>query len=138
MAQNKTQPTDVPIGDFLATVSERRAEEARTLIEILRDITGDEPVMWGPSIIGFGSQEYQTSRGTEQMPGMAFSPRKANLTIYFMEGFEGYGEQLVALGPHKISSSCLYITRLERIDIDVLTQMLQSSFKFWDERSADN
>lgn len=92
------QPTDVPVGEFLQTVPVRRAAEAQTLLPIITGITDETAVMWGPSIIGFGSQEYQATRGTERMPLLAFTPRKAQLTVYFMEGFDMYRDELAVLG----------------------------------------
>lgn len=127
MPENKTRPTDVPVADFLATVPERRAAEARILIPILEEISGEPAVMWGPSIIGFGTKDYETIRGVEQTPVLSFSPRKASLTVYFMEGFDHHGQALALLGPHTRSVSCLYLTRLDRVDLDVLTGMLRRS-----------
>lgn len=128
MADNKTKPTSVPVPEFLATVPERRADEARTLIPVYESISGEPATMWGPSIIGFGRQEYETATSGGDMPRLAFSPRKANLTFYFPEGFHHYGDQLERLGPHKRSVSCLYLTRLDRVDLDVLREMLQISY----------
>ena len=129
MSQNKTAPTSVSVDDFLGTVSERRQEESRVLIEIMRQISGEPPVMWGPSIIGFGTQHYKSEAGREGDMGiLGFSPRKAALTIYFYEGFNRYGEQLQKLGKHKISRSCLYVNKLDDIDTATLTAMLQSSY----------
>ena len=134
--QNKTQPTGVSIDAFLDSIEPRRAAEARTLIPIIEGISGEPAVMWGPSIIGCGEVTYQTSRGSERMPALAFSPRKAQLTIYFSEGFDHYGAELDRLGPHKISRSCLYVTRLERIDLEVLTEMFRQSFAHYTQADA--
>lgn len=129
MAENKTKPTEVKVSDFLSTVSEQRQQEAQQLIDIMTDITNEKPVMWGPSIIGFGTQHYRSEAGREGDMGiLGFSPRKANLTVYFYEGFDRYGEELTALGKHKISQGCLYITKLANIDLTVLTRMLRSSY----------
>lgn len=133
--ENKTAPTSVAIEDFLATVSPERAVEARQLIAIMERISGELPVMWGPSIIGFGSVHYSYASGREgDMPHLGFSPRRANLTIYFMEGFEAYADELAALGPHKISKACLYVTKLSKIDTAVLTKMLEASYKKYTEQ----
>lgn len=133
--ENKTAPTSVAIEDFLATVSPERAVEARQLIAIMERISGEPPVMWGPSIIGFGSVHYSYASGREgDMPHLGFSPRRANLTIYFMEGFEAYADELAALGPHKISKACLYVTKLSKIDTAVLTKMLEASYKKYTEQ----
>ncbi len=84
--------------------------------------------MWGPSIIGFGSQHYRYETGHEgDMPRLAFSPRKASITVYF-EGFDRYTHELTVLGKHKQSVSCLYINKLADIKLDILRKMLEQSF----------
>ena len=129
MAENKTKPTSVSVDEFLATVSERRQQEARTLIAVLQKISGEKPVMWGPSIIGFGMQHYKSEAGREgDMPILGFSPRKASLTIYFYEGFDRYASELKKLGKHKTSASCLYINKLADIDMNTLESMLRLSY----------
>ncbi|MHA6525118.1 DUF1801 domain-containing protein [Tessaracoccus sp. G1721] len=123
-----TRPTAVPVEDFLATIPDRRRPEADELIAVMREITGEPAVMWGPSIIGFGSLHYRYDTGREgDMPRLAFSPRKATLTIYF-EGFDGYGEQLAKLGRHKTGASCLYLNKLSDADPAVLREMLATSY----------
>lgn len=130
MAENKTKPTVIPVADFLSAASAQRQEEALQLITVMRQISGLEPVMWGPSIIGFGTQHYKSDAGREgDMPRLAFSPRKAALTVYFYDGFEDYGAELARLGKHKFSSSCLYINKLADINLSVLTDMLQQSYE---------
>lgn len=132
----KTQPTDVSIESFLEGVSDKRREEAGVLIAMMQDISGKEPRMWGPSIIGFGSMHYKYDTGHEgDMPQLAFSPRKASLTVYF-EGFDNYADELAALGKHKISVACLYINKLEDINLDVLRKMLERSFALTTTPSA--
>lgn len=126
----KTQPTDVSIESFLDTVSDKRREEARVLIAMLQEISGEKPRMWGPSIIGFGTMHYKYASGREgDMPILAFSPRKANLTVYF-EGFDKYDKELAILGKAKTSVSCLYIKKLADIDRNVLRKMLERSFAY--------
>ncbi len=128
--ENKTKPTAVSVDEFLTTVSEKRADEARQLIALMQEISGEPPVMWGPSIIGFGLQHYKSEAGREGDMGiLGFSPRKAALTIYFYEGFDRYGEELAQLGKHKHSASCLYINKLADIDLTVLEKMLKSSYR---------
>lgn len=127
------KPTKVRVEEFLATVSEQRAAEARTIIGIMERIAGQPAVMWGPSIIGFGSVHYKYASGREgDMPQLGFSPRKSALTIYFMEGFTGrYEEELQQLGAHKVSKACLYMTKLANIDLKVLTSMLEQTYELY-------
>lgn len=130
MSENKTQPTGLSVNDFLTTVSESRQAEARTLVAIMQNISGLPPVMWGPSIIGFGAQHYKSEAGREgDMSILGFSPRKSALAIYFYEGFDRYGEELRLLGKHKISVGCLYISKLSDVDLSVLESMLRASYK---------
>lgn len=127
------KPTAVSIEDFLLTVTEQRARESRILIESMYRITGEPAVMWGASIIGFGNSHYTYASGREgDMPILGFSPRKTALTVYFMEGFDKlYVEQLSRLGPHKTSKSCLYITKLNVIDMAVLVEMLEATYSVY-------
>lgn len=130
MTDNKTKPTTISVDDFLVTADDRRRAEARILIKMMRQISAQEPVMWGPSIIGFGSQHYKYDSGREgDMPRLGFSPRKASLTIYFSEGFDRHSALLSKLGKHKISVSCLYVKKLDDIDMEILRQMLEQSYK---------
>lgn len=130
MTDNKTRPTSTSVGDFLQTVSDKRRAEALQLISIMQKLSGETPVMWGPSIIGFGSQHYRYDTGREgDMPQLGFSPRKANITIYFAEGFDRYGDLLIELGKHKTSVSCLYISKLSDINLAVLNALLLESFQ---------
>ena len=130
MAENKTQQTGVPVDEFLAGVSARRRDEAHELITMLRDITGEEPKMWGPSIIGFGLYHYVLDSGREgDMGAVGFSPRKASLTIYVPEGFDRHGDLVEKLGKHKTSVSCLYLTKLDDADRDVLKELLTRTYE---------
>lgn len=128
MAQNKTLPTDVPVEDFLATATPRRREEAHALIDLMQEVTGEPAVMWGPSIIGFGSYHYRYASGREGDAGLAgFSPRKARLTIYLPDGCARHADALASLGPHSSTVSCVYVTRLSAIDLDVLKSIVTDS-----------
>lgn len=124
----KTKPTGVSIDTFLETVSDKRREEAHTLIAMMQEISGEQPYMWGPSIIGFGTMHYKYESGREgDTPILAFSPRKASFTVYF-EGFDKYSKELRVLGKHTHSVSCLYINKLSDINLDVLRKMLRQSY----------
>jgi uncharacterized protein YdhG (YjbR/CyaY superfamily) len=103
---------------------------------MMQEISGEKPHMWGPSIIAFGSQHYKYETGREgDMPRLAFSPRKASITVYF-EGFDRYSQELSVLGKHKHSVSCLYINKLDDIDLDILRKMLEQSFALEDTAST--
>lgn len=129
MADNKTQPTTVSIDTFLEKVSDVRRDEARMLIAVMEEVSGEKPVMWGPSIIGFGTQHYKYDTGREgDMPRLSFSPRKAAITVYFSEGFGQYADELAKLGKYKQSASCLYINKLSEIDSKILRTMIDRSY----------
>lgn len=127
--ENKTRPTAVEPSAFIAALNdERRRRESDALIELMREVTGEEPVMWGPSIVGFGSYHYKYESGREgDMPRAGFSPRKAAMTVYCTPGFTEQSDLLEQLGPHKTGSSCLYIRRLDDVDLDVLRQIVARS-----------
>jgi len=125
-----TRPTGQPVEEFLAAVPNRRRwADAQRLIELMRDVTGEEPVMWGPSIIGFGTFHYRYASGREgDSPLAAFSPRKQNLVVYLVDGFEDrYATTLARLGPHKTGRSCLYLKNLDDVDLDVLRELVNRS-----------
>ena len=136
MAELKTKPTDASVEAFIDGVAhERRRSDARRVLEIMTRITGCEPVMWGPSIVGFGSYRYQnvSGRGGEFFL-TGFSPRKQALTIYIMPGFDGYPKLMEQLGKHKTGRSCLYINKLDDIDLDTLETLITESVDFMKQR----
>jgi hypothetical protein len=120
------------VGAFIDAVDDdRRRDEARTVLALMRDVTGEEPVMWGPSIIGFGRVHYRYRSGREgDMPAASFSPRKRALTVYLAEGFDRRDDLLPRLGPHTTGRSCLYLKRLDAVDLDVLRALVESSYRF--------
>ena len=130
MAENKTKPTDVDVDAFIdAIANDRRRQEARTVLALMREITGKEPVMWGPSMIGFGGLHYRYDSGREgDMFAAGFSPRKPALTVYLDE-FDGREELLERLGPHSTGKSCLYIKRLDVVDLAILRELITSSYE---------
>ncbi len=129
MADNKTQQTAASVDEFLASVEdETRREDARTLLELMREVTGEEAVMWGPSIVGFGHQQMVYDRGREvDWFHVGFSPRKQSLTLYIMDGFDEYEGLLSRLGKHSTGKSCLYVKRLDDVDTEVLTDLIGKS-----------
>ena len=134
MATNKTAPTEQDPRAFIEGLDdERRKEEALELLELFEERTGEKPVMWGDAIIGFGSYDYiyaSGRSGTWMLTG--FSPRKQQMTLYVMTGFEEYPERLEALGPHSLGKSCLYLKRLDAVDKDVLGEIISDSYRAMD------
>ena len=129
MAENKTKATKQRPEDFLATVTDQQqVEDSQWILETMREVTGAPPVMWGPSIIGFGSYRYVYPTGREgdwMLTG--FSPRKGKLSIYLMSGVEREEKLLASLGKYKTGKSCLYIKRLSDVDKNVLKQLIAAS-----------
>ena len=134
MAENKTQPSTVKPVDFLQTVDPKRQDDCMTLMKMMEDITGEKPVMWGPSIVGFGLYHYRYASGREgDFMRCGFSPRKQDLTIYIMSGFKDYGALLQKLGKHKTSVSCLYVKKLADVDVAVLHEIIERSVAWMDK-----
>ena len=129
MSDPKTRPSDASVEAFIEAVEHpRRREDARILLELMRRVTGEEPVMWGPSIVGFGRYRYRYASGQEgDWPIAGFSPRKQNLSIYIMTGFEASDALLSRLGKHKTGKSCLYVNKLADVDLEVLETLVRAS-----------
>ena len=129
MADVKTKPTDNSVTDFLNSVEdEKKRADSFKILEMMREVTGDEPKMWGPSIVGFGDYHYKYESGREgDFFLTGFSPRKQNLTLYIMAGFKRYEELMAKLGKYKTGKSCLYIKKLEDVDPDVLKTLVTES-----------
>ena len=131
MAGNKTVANDGNVEDFLNSVDHpKRVADARIVLEIMERVTGEAPRMWGGSLIGFGEYHYKYDSGREGdffMTGL--SPRKTALTVYIMPGFDPYEGQLSKLGKYKTGRSCLYINKLEDVDLDVLEDVILRSFE---------
>jgi len=129
MAELKTQRNDGSVEDFLNSVSdEKKRQDSFAILELMREVTGEEPKMWGASIVGFGSYRYRYATGREGdwfLTG--FSPRKQNLTLYIMAGFRRYEELLASLGKYKTGKACLYIKKLADIDLGVLRELVRQS-----------
>jgi hypothetical protein len=129
MAENKTKPTRVSVSTFIDVVeSETRRADARTLVKLMKDASGEPAVMWGPSIIGFGSYHYVYDSGREgDMPLVGFSPRKAAIVLYVHTSFPGGDALLVKLGKHTGSKACLYVKKLDDVDQAVLKTLVSKS-----------
>lgn len=139
MSDLKTTPNDDDVEAFLASVEhDRRREDCRAVVEMMRDVTGVEPRMWGPSIIGFDSYHYVYDTGREGdwfITGV--SPRKGSLTLYIMPGFERYEGLMERLGKHKTGRSCLYVNTLDDVDPDVLRELVEESVRYMREKYHD-
>ncbi|MCA9526933.1 MAG: DUF1801 domain-containing protein [Myxococcales bacterium] len=136
MAENKTQPTDASVDAFIDALPDARKQaDARWLLAQMSALSGEPAVMWGPTLVGFGRYHYRYESGREgDFFRVGFSPRKASLVVYIMPGFDAYDGLLARLGRHKTGSSCLYITRLDAIDREVLTSLIAASLAAMDAR----
>lgn len=128
---NKTIPTTADVADFLATLDDiEQQKDSKTLIEMMQEISAEPPVMWGPSIIGFGTYHYVYASGREgDMPLIAFSPRKGKLTLYVMEDASKHEDIRDRLGKHKVSKACIYINKLTDVDMNVLHELIAVSYQ---------
>jgi hypothetical protein len=130
-AEVKTKVNDASVTEFLNKVAdEQKRDDSFEILKMMKQVTREEPKMWGPSIIGFGSFHYKGKSGREgdwMLTG--FSPRKQNLTLYLMGGFEGHAPLLKKLGKHTLGKGCLYIKRLADVDKKVLKELVQASVK---------
>lgn len=126
MAENKTKVTDQSVETFLNAVDHPvRRENALEVVQLMRKVTGVEPQMWGATMVGFGEYHYKYDSGREgDSYIIGLSPRKANLTIYIMPGYQDLSAYLTRLGQHKIGKCCLYINKLDDIDMSVLEETL--------------
>ena len=131
MAEAKTKPTNQSVEEFLNEVPEpERRADCFAVAKIMEEITGEKPKMWGPSIVGFGSYRYKYASGREgDWPEMGFSPRKKDLTLYIMMGFEKHADLMEKLGKHSTSKSCLYIKRLSDVHIPTLKKLIKIGLK---------
>lgn len=120
MAGAKTVPTDASVPDFLAAIGNpRRRADAQVVCDLMGRVTGEPPVLWGRSIVGFGERSGWMVVG--------FAPRSSATVIYLMDGYEHRGELLARLGPHSTGRSCLYLKRLDGVDLDVLEELVAAS-----------
>jgi len=131
MAEMKTKPTGESVESFLNKISdEERREDCFQVAKIMEEITGEKPKMWGPSIVGFGSYHYKYDSGREgDWLVTGFSPRKKDLTLYIMMGFEKHIELMEKLGRHSVGKSCLYIKRLSDVHVPTLRKLIKNSVK---------
>ena len=137
MAENKTKPEDLDPRAYLASVEPaRRREDGLVLLDLFQRVSTFEPVMWGATMIGYGRYHYRYASGREgDALATGFAPRKANLSIYIMPGYQDYSAILDRLGKHKMGKSCLYVSKLADIDLQVLEELIRSGLhdlnKIW-------
>jgi len=131
MAELKTKPTATDPLDFLNTIADEQTRaDCLAILQMMEEATGAEPRMWGQAIVGFGHYHYKYASGREgDWFLVGFSPRKQNLSLYIMSGFDRYAELLEKLGKYKTGVSCLYIRRLADINPDVLRELVEESVK---------
>jgi len=129
VAELKTKPNRKSVDNFLERIEpEEKRKDCKKLKAMMERVTGEKAVMWGEEIVGFGSYHYKYTSGREgDWMLCGFSPRKQNISVYIMSGFEGAENLLTKLGKHKKSVSCLYIKRLEEIDELVLEEIIKKS-----------
>ena len=129
MAELKTRKNEKSVGEFIDGVpDEKRREDARVIVKMMEKASGYAPAMWGDSIVGFGEYHYRYASGREaNWMLVGFSPRKQDLTLYIMSGFEQYDQLLAKLGKYKTGKSCLYIKKLADVDQEVLRELVEKS-----------
>jgi hypothetical protein len=129
MTELKTKQNDASVKAFLNSIAdEKKREDCFTLLDMMKQVTGVDPKMWGDSIVGFGNYHYKYESGREGDWFLAgFAPRKQNLTLYIMSGFDHYNDLLTKLGKYKTGKSCLYIKKLEDIDLATLKELVKQS-----------
>lgn len=129
MANNKTVATSDSVQDFIAQIpDEQKRKDTDRLIQIMEEITGEPAVLWGPSIIGFGSYHYKYASGHEgNAPLAGFSPRKSAISLYLYTGENDIDLDLKKLGKFKMSKACIYVKKLSDIHEDVLTKIIKDS-----------
>lgn len=127
--ENKTKPNDADVQTFLDGIEDaQKRADANTLLELFSEVTGEPAKMWGSSIVGFGEYHYKGRSSEGDWLATGFSPRKANLTVYIMDGYDDYQDLLGRIGKATTAKSCLYIKRLADIDMDVLRELVQRSY----------
>nr|QEE18133.1 hypothetical protein DSAG12_03971 [Candidatus Prometheoarchaeum syntrophicum] len=129
MSDLKTKQTDKSVNEFLSKIEDPIKQKAsRQILKIMKEVSKTDPKMWGESIIGFGNYHYKYATGREgDWMRIGFSPRKQYLTLYIMDGFDKYNELMEKLGKYKTGKSCLYIKKMQDIDINILKELMKES-----------
>lgn len=135
MAELKTKPTEGDVNKFIESIEPEKREDCKKLLKLIGKITNEKPIMWGTSIVGFGTYHFKYKSGREGDWFLSgFSPRKQNLTIYMMAGYEDTDELLTKLGKHKTSVGCLYVKKLADVDIKILEKLIRKSIEMLKKR----
>ncbi|MES2623862.1 MAG: DUF1801 domain-containing protein [Pseudomonadota bacterium] len=139
MAEIKTKKNTASVAEFIANVTnDTRREDASTVLKLMQKVTGKQPKMWGPSIVGFDEYHYRYESGHEgDMCMIGFSPRVSALTLYTLPAFEGRKELLSQLGKHKEGKGCLYISKLADVDLNVLETIIRAAYT-WMQQNQKN
>lgn len=137
MAELKTRETDGDVDAFLESIeNDTRRRDGLALKDMMTRLSGHQPKMWGSSIVGYGRRTYTNTSGGGEWFKVGFSPRKRSMTLYIMDGFAGYRDVLDRLGPHSTGKSCLYVKDLEKVDGDVLEELITSSLEHFAQTDA--
>lgn len=137
MAKTKTVYTDEDVLKFIHAFanSEQKKQDSYALIELMKEMSGHEPKMWGPTIIGFGCYHYKYESGHEgDAPMLGFSPRKASISLYVFTGLPEHEHLLEGLGKFKMGKACIYVNKLSDINIDVLKRLMSASMAYLKEK----
>jgi hypothetical protein len=129
MAELKTRETNASVAEFINSISDEvKRSDAQTIVKLMEEVTGEKPRMWGDSIVGFGHYHYRYASGREgDWFLVGFSPRKQNLTLYIMSGFDDYEDLRAQLGKHTVGKSCLYVKKLADVDEPTLRELIRQS-----------
>jgi hypothetical protein len=129
MAEQKTVPTSEDVEQYLRSIDdEKKRKDSFTLVDLMRQVTGEQPRLWVGNIIGFGQYHYKYASGHEGDAALVgFAPRKSSISLYVLSGFEGQEQLLAMLGKHKAGKGCLYVNRLDDIDLPTLGKILQGT-----------
>jgi hypothetical protein len=134
MAEIKTKPTDIDVNDFIISFADtdQKRKDSYELIKLMKEMTGSEPKMWGPSIIGFGSFHYKSEKSRQEgdWPLISFSPRKAAISLYVYTGAKEHEYLLEGLGKYKIGKACIYVKKLSDINLDILKRLARETINF--------
>ena len=138
MAELKTKQTSADVNEFILSFAdtEQKRKDSFELVNLMKELTGFEPKMWGPSMIGFGSYHYKSERSRQEgdWPLIGFSPRKAAISLYVYTGAEEHEHLLEGLGKYKMGKACIYIKKLSDINQDVLKKLMQETINFLQSR----